>query len=68
MVLVPTVAFFGVRAMFDTSDRDRDMWAGIAALVAVQIVIGGIVIWKYAEDFKAVFVDGTGDVPYDASQ
>ena len=68
MFTIPTVTFFVARSYFSVEDPDRDTWACIASLVSVWFVIIGIIIWKYSDDFKAVFIDGTGDVPYDQDQ
>ena len=42
------------------------MWAGIAAVISINVVILCIIIWKYTEDFKLVMND-EGDKPYDKS-
>ena len=68
MVLVPFSVFFYLRSFYEVEDPDRDLWPPIGAILATNVLIGCIVIWKYAEDFKSVFVDGTGDVPYDPAQ
>ena len=68
MVLVPFSVFFFLRSYYDSEDPDRDLWPPIGAILATNVLIACIVVWKYAEDFRAVFVDGTGDVPYDPEQ
>lgn len=68
MFIIPLSTYFGVRSLFDPGNRERDMWAAIAALVSVWLLILVIVVWKYRDDFRAVFIDGTGDVPYDPAQ
>lgn len=65
MVVVPFSVFFYLRSKYEYSDPDRDLWPSVAAVVAIQITIVCIAIWKYFYDFKAVFWDGTGDIPYD---
>ena len=42
-----------------------DVYAGLAAIVAVWAVIVGVIVVKYTEDITAVFVEGKGDVPYE---
>ena len=68
MVVVPMSTFFYARSLYEYEDPYRDLWPPIAAVVAVWLVIAGIIVWKYFEDFKSVFWDGTGDIPYDPDQ
>jgi len=42
------------------------MWAGIAAVISVNVVIFCIIVWKYTEDIKLV-LNNEGDKPYDKS-
>ena len=65
MITIPFSVFFYVRSLYEYEHPDRDLWSGLAAVVATNLTIIGIAIWKYFEDFKAVFWDGTGDIPYD---
>ena len=68
MIVVPFTVFFYLRSFYESDDPDIDIWPPIGAIIAVQIVIFCIIVWKYGEDCKAVFWDGTGDVPYDPEQ
>lgn len=43
---------------------DIDIYSGLAAVVAVQFVIGAIIVIKYTEDIVDTFIRGTGSVPY----
>jgi hypothetical protein len=67
MVGVPLIVFnFVKQYFFELLTPDEDMWAGIAAVISVNVVILCIIIWKYTEDFKLVMND-EGDKPYDKS-
>ena len=67
MVGVPLIVFnFIKNYYFDILTPDEDMWAGIAAVISVQFVIFGIIIWKYTEDIKLAMSD-EADEPYDKS-
>lgn len=65
MVVVPLSVFFYLRSYYEYNDPDRDLWPAIAAVLTVNFIMVCITIWKHADDFKAVFIDGTGDIPYD---
>ena len=65
MLIAPLSSFYFARSYYEYDDPDRDLYPAIAAIVMTHLIILIIVIWKYAEDFKAVFIDGTGDIPYD---
>ena len=63
---VPLFVFFYTRsAFYEYLKPDENMYAGLAAVLATNITMFCIAVWKYRDDFKAVFVDGTGDIPYD---
>jgi hypothetical protein len=63
---VPLFVFFYIRSTYrDYLHPDENMYAGLAAVLATNITMFCIAVWKYWEDFKAVFIDGTGDIPYD---
>ena len=63
---VPMFVFFYVRSTYyEYLKPDENMYAGLAAVLATNITMFCIAVWKYWEDFKAVFIDGTGDIPYD---
>jgi hypothetical protein len=63
---VPLIVFFYIRTTyFDYLQPDENLYAGLAAVLATNITMFAIAVWKYWEDFRAVFIDGTGDIPYD---
>ena len=63
---VPLFVFFYIRSTYhDYLFPDENMYAGLAAVFATNLTMFCIAVWKYWEDFKAVFIDGTGDIPYD---
>jgi len=65
MVGVPFIVFNFVKQYFyESLTPDEDMWAGIAAVISVNLVILCIIVWKYTEDIKLVMND-EGDKPYD---
>lgn len=67
MVVVPAFVYYYSLSYFDINDPNRTLWPPVLAVVSIQVVIVVIAIWKYFEDFKSVFWDGTGDIPYDAT-
>jgi hypothetical protein len=67
MVGVPFIVYNVVKQYFyEWLTPDEDMWAGIAAVISINVVILCIIIWKYSEDFKLVMND-EGEKPYDKS-
>ena len=65
MVGVPLIVYNFVKYYFLESLRpNEDMWAGIAAVISVNIVILVIIVWKYSEDVRLV-LNNEGDKPYD---
>ena len=65
MVLVPATVYYYSLSYFDTDDPGRTVWPPLFAVLSIWVVIIVIAIWKHFEDFKSVFWDGTGDIPYD---
>lgn len=66
MVGVPLITFFVLKHYLKPYfEPKEDIYAGLAAVLSVQITLLCIAVYKYSDDFYKVFVSGEGNIPYD---
>ena len=68
LVVVPAITYFSVKYGLGSYLHPHErLYAGLACIASIWLVIVVIVIVKYWDDFKAVY-EGRGHVPYDESK
>ena len=68
LVTVPAITYFSVfYGLADYIHPYERLYAGLACTASIWVVIVVIIIFKYWDDFKAVY-EGRGHIPYDKTK